>query len=183
MTPTVEPSPRGFGRPEKKSRTFRATSSAFTFWAVIAGLVLVVVDLIARGRWDILVPSLPLILLIAWAFWLVLWHTSILVTGDRVEVINFARVHELPWPRISDVQLRAQVSFTLDTGAVVNSWGGPFPKRRQRPDEPDAAGEMMRMRVHRDSDVAPRTYWQWPILAVGGVLAVVCLVQLVFLLT
>lgn len=167
--------PEGVTPTERK--TLRATSSLVSFWAVAGLAAFFVGDAAFRGAWAFVGRWLPLIALVVFLFWLVLWRSCIRVERDRVVVINLLRVHEVPWARVLEVVQGPQVRLDLDDGSHLLCWGGPFPKRPGTRSAGEISGEIAFMESRRESaepsKARIRSYWDVPVLALGVILVIV----------
>lgn len=116
------------------SRTLRALSSQITFWIAAAVVAFLFVDAVVRAgaeawRW------MPPALLVLWALWLVLVHSSVRLERDRVVVRNALRTHEVPWSEVAAVIPGPQLYLETTGGRRIACLGAPFPRRpgRDRP--------------------------------------------------
>lgn len=163
--------------PQPRPTVLRATSSAVAFWATAALAGVFIGDALIRGAWTTLARWLPLILLIVWAVWLVLYRSSIRVTDAEAVVVNLARTHAVPWSRVEAVERGPQVVLELWDGRRITCWGGPFPRkmglrRRENDAQTDVVQALDGARdaaVSSSSPVVSR--WDVPVLVVGVVLA------------
>lgn len=157
-------------------KMLRATSSLFAFWAVVGIVAFLMGDAAVRGAWGFVGRWLPLALLIVWAFWLMLWRSSIRLERDRVIVTNLLRVHVVPWMSVIGVIQGPQIRLELRDGSRIDCWGGPFPPRPSFRREASGNDAIDLMQATHESaphsDEKPRAYWDIPVLAVGGILLV-----------
>lgn len=107
----------------------RATMSLIVFWCVAALGAYFVVDAVVRGRWDVGLRVLGVLMLVVWAAWAFLYRMSIVVDRRAVVVRNLLRYARIPWELIDDIDRRYQVRFLLTDGTIIESWGSPFPAR------------------------------------------------------
>ncbi|MFS0867094.1 hypothetical protein AB3M83_07130 [Microbacterium sp. 179-B 1A2 NHS] len=122
------------GGPGPAHRTaFRAPSGVAAL--VVAGIVVVLllVDTGLRAGWlDILLIA-PWLFLVLWLIYAASYASHIAVDDEGATVQNFLRVVRLPWQTVTDIDLRYQVRFTLRSGRIVSSFGGPMVGRPPRP--------------------------------------------------
>lgn len=165
---------RSQGSPRGEHRTLRATSTLVAFWAVVGISAFLVGDAAFRGAWGFVGRWLPLVLFIVWAFWVMLWRSSIRVERERVVVTNLLRVHVVPWPRVAQVVQGPQIRLEMHDGTRLDCWGGPFPPRpalRGGGRENTAVDLMESARESSPrSTEKPLTYWDVPVLIVGCIL-------------
>jgi hypothetical protein len=118
--------------------TLRAGSSAVVFGLIAAGAVLLTVDALMKGAWDVAARTAGVAAVIVWAAWLLLLRPSIRVQPDRAVVVNVGRITEIPWNRVVDIRRRLQLILDLDDGRSVEAWGSPFVSKRATPGEDSA---------------------------------------------
>lgn len=127
-------------------------------------------------------------LLVVWAAWMLLVHSSVRSERDRVVVTNLARVHSVPWARVRDIVERAQLGFELDSGRTITAWGGPFLRRKRGAATPgvDALHAAHESAILRERDALrrratdpmssgppqPTASWDLIALGIGAVLVV-----------
>ncbi len=110
-------------------RVIRAGSPLFTFWLVVACVVLLLGDAAGQGDWPVFALALAPSLLAVWLGWMLFLRPCIIVTSDRLTVRNIGRVIEMPWGSVGELRLRFGVVVELADGRHVNCWGGPFGAR------------------------------------------------------
>jgi hypothetical protein len=170
----------------------RATSTLFSFWAVVGFAALLVGDALVRGSWHVLALSVAPAALAVWAAWMLLFRPSIRFDTDRVVTVNPGRVIEVPWQRVVIVRQRPQLVLELDDGSRVTCWGSPFPEKPgRRPRDAskrrdsaagDVVGTLEAARSGARSttpDAMVSRRWDVVPLLGGAVLAVACLIELV----
>ncbi len=149
------------GGPGPAPRTvFRASSgvAAVVIAGVVAVLLLVDTALRAGGLDAFLVA--PWLLLVLWVVYAASYASHIAIDDEGATVQNFLRIIRLPWQAVVDVELRYQIRFTLRSGRVVSSFGGPVagrPPRAALRGAPD--GDLRQPSALRDLD-AIRGRWE-----------------------
>lgn len=102
------------------------TGSRVLCAAVVAIGLLVTGALIAWGRPEPLLRSLPAIALVVTGSVLLFWLPRVRVTPARVEILNPFRTYRVTWPAIREVGTRW--SMTLYTaGGRIEAWAAPAP--------------------------------------------------------
>jgi hypothetical protein len=174
----------------------RPSSSLVSFWVAVGFGLLLLGDAIFRGDWRLFVVAATPTLLVIWALWIFLYRPSIRFGAVGLMVVNPGRVIEVPWTRLSSVTQRFQVVLELDDGSHVTCWGSPFPEKpglhRPTPDSarrPRPGGDIASaLEAARETsqgtgvDAPVRHRWDRLPLAVGAVLVLGCLTDLVFAL-
>lgn len=168
-------------------RVLRAASSALAFWAAAGLAAFLLIDAAVRGAGTVVLHWGPLILLVVWVLWVLLYRTSVKVDAAGVTVHNFARVHVVPWEQVVAIIRGPQVTLEVTDGSRIVCAGSPFPRRpgvrrRDTPkkDAQDAFVEALdaaRERGGAGTD-AVRSFWDMPSLIVGGVLLVATVLTL-----
>jgi hypothetical protein len=112
-------------RRSRERLVLRSPSSIWLVAVVVAVGLFLLGDAIVRGQWGVALRALPWILLVAWLLFAVLVRPSVVVTRDRLEVVNVWRRFELPWAAIDHLESRYQLRAHLVDGRLVRSWGAP----------------------------------------------------------
>jgi hypothetical protein len=108
----------------------RSASSVIAFWAGVVVLAIIVGTSVVTADWRLFAFLIAPALLLAWAFWVVLFRPAVRYDAARVTVINVGRRHVLPWGHVKGVRQALALTFDLDAGKPVQAWG--VPARRQR---------------------------------------------------
>ena len=112
------------------SYVLRDTLTTVVFWiavalgAVLAGDPLVRGDLVQFGR------TAPIVALVLWFLWMVMFHPHVRYDDHRVVVTNIGRVHELPWSRVVTVRQSLSLTFELEDGRRIRATGVTAPRDR-----------------------------------------------------
>lgn len=126
--------------------------------------------------------------LVAWLICVPLGASSLRVDDGGVRVQNGARVWDVPWGAVAKLRWDYQLHIDLVDGRTVVPWGGPEAKRRRPLRDQNAnhtpKGSVLlddftqireralgEARLDSGGVEAPATRWSFPLLAVGGVLA------------
>lgn len=121
-------------------RVFRAPS-AVVGMVVTALLALVLLgDAALRAGLGPMLLLAPWILLLVWGVYAFLFAPHVRIDSGGIRIHNLLRVIDVPWARVTDVDLRWQLEVTTDEPRVVKAYGGPTsgrPGRRSRPPEVD----------------------------------------------
>lgn len=172
--------------------TVRPTSSIVGFAAILVVAVVLVVDAAARGRWDVVVASLPASGLAVWAGAGIFALPCLRITDAGLEVVNILSTTAVPWSAVESVSTRYQVVVSLKDGSRVRSWGAPASARASRgPDnrQVDAGGRMTSSSAQRllaealvshatdDRPGTVRRTWHWAWIGTGALLLATVAVQ------
>lgn len=109
--------------------TLRARSATFSFWIVSGMLGLAVASAIGGGQLSVILFSVTGAALLIWLMAVLLLIPAVYYNDQRVVVLNFARVHVLPWWTIDRVDQGIDMVFTLKTGQKIHAYGSPYPRR------------------------------------------------------
>ncbi len=163
----------------------RSASAVIPFWIGIVVLAAVVGTPLVQLDWHLFVFTLAPALLLAWILWFVLFRPAVRYDADKAVVINFGRVHVLPWAHVTHVRQGISLVFDLDVGKPVSAFGVPAPRRtgnvmgnidrRTRPVESfHREAELLDgFRLAATTGSAPvTTRWDLIPLAIGAALAV-----------
>lgn len=114
------------------AHVLRATSA--TIALIVAGVaaVLLLGDAIVRAGILEMLRLTPWVLLAVWGVYVLMYASHIAYDREGATVQNYLRRTRMPWARVSDVGLRWQVVFTLDSGDTVPAFGGPVAGRPGR---------------------------------------------------
>lgn len=166
---------------EQRERLVLRARSAYLLFGLVAIIVVAMaVDGFARGATSQTLLVLPWLVAILWFVYLVLLRPCVVVDTNGLTVVNIVRRHRIPWPRLSTVSSRYQLTFTLDDGRTVSSWGAPAGVRRSRERPTATAGarnalEAMRARWSPGAADAPaRSTWEWWPIVVSAVVVAAC---------
>jgi hypothetical protein len=107
----------------------RATSSTVVFLAVVGICVVLVGDAALRGRWDVVLASLPASGLAVWAAAVAFGRPCLRLTDSGLSIVNVPRTTDAPWALVEDVTTRYQVVVALKDGSSIRSWGAPASPR------------------------------------------------------
>lgn len=141
-------------------RIFRAPSRAVTLVVAAVVAAVLLVDVVWRAGWLDAVLIAPWVLLALWGVYISTYASHIAVDEAGATVQNFARITRIPWSRVSAIDLRYQVRFTLDDGRTVDAFGGPQSGRASRvPPRMEAGQDSRRPAAFRDLD-ALREAWR-----------------------
>lgn len=170
-------------------RVFRATSG--TIGLIIGGVIALFLlgDAVLRAGWFTTFLIAPWLLLVLWAVYVMMFASHVATDSDGVTVQNLLRRIRMPWPRVTDIDMRFQVVFRLDDGSKVSAFGGPVAGRPARPGrreddartrrEPPALRDLELIREQwqvsqeRPVDAAPvRRSWDVPALIALAIIAV-----------
>jgi hypothetical protein len=110
---------------ERQRVVLRAQSGWWIGGLVAVIFVFFVVDAVVRGALPFALQSLPWMLLILWAIYLLLVRPAIILVPGEIEVVNVLRRHIIPWSDVEHVGSRYQVVVYLLDGRRFVSWGAP----------------------------------------------------------
>ncbi len=170
------------------AHVLRATSG--TIALIVAGVaaLLLLIDAVVRAGILEMLRLAPWVLLAVWGVYVLMYASHIAYDRSEVSVQNYLRRTRMPWAHVTDIGLRWQVIFTLDSGDTVPAYGGPVagrPGRAERRSEKDSAravpaalrelGELKDAWLDADppagSPVVERS-WDLPALATLGVIII-----------
>jgi hypothetical protein len=109
--------------------TMRPSSSVAVFFIGVVVIAIVIATPLLRADWRVFAFAVAPALTLAWLLWIVLFRPSIRYDASGVVIVNIARTHVLPWPRVISVRQRLGVDFDLDGGVVVSAIAVPPPRR------------------------------------------------------
>lgn len=92
-------------------------------------LALTLISAMSSGQTRLAIVTAPIAAFFVWLFSVLLLAPRVSYNRDRVVIVNFARVHCLPWPTISHVAQGIDLVFTLNDGRKIHAFGSPYPKR------------------------------------------------------
>jgi hypothetical protein len=107
----------------------RSFSAVVAFWFAVAVLAIVVGVQVLQAQWHLFAFLLPPALLLAWAFWIVLYRPAVRYDSAHAVVVNIGRRHVLPWSRVTSVHQGIGMVFDLDAGKPIQASGAPAPRR------------------------------------------------------
>ena len=181
---------------QSTSVTLRAKTSVVVFVALVLLCIALIADALVRGRVDVALATLPAALFLVWAGFEVFALPRIRVSERGLTVVNVLRTTDATWPAISDVSIRYQTVVSLASGKRIRAWGGPTAAREGRdvPSNPGAEPAGAREPAHLQLEQWWTTHrgntgeavvtqtWRWPSVAVGCVLTLAIVVQLIVVL-
>ncbi|HXR45691.1 MAG TPA: hypothetical protein VN759_12825 [Pseudolysinimonas sp.] len=168
----------------------RSASTVIPFWIGVVVLAGVIAIPLLQADWHLLRFVLGPCLLLAWVLWFALYRPAVHYDAQRAVVVNFGRIHVLPWSHVTAVRQGISLVFELDAGKRISAFGVPAPRRtgnvagnfdrRTRPvesfhheaellDGVRQAAAPVSEPVTRSWDVVP--------LAIGGVLVLAVIVE------
>ena len=112
------------------SYVLRDTFTSVVFWFAAAVGLILVADSIVRGDLPLFATTAPIIALVVWVLWMVLFHPHVRYDEQRAVVTNIGRVHELPWSRVVAVHQNLSLGFELDDGRRIRATGVTAPRDR-----------------------------------------------------
>jgi hypothetical protein len=115
--------------PPAAARPDRLVLRGGSGWWLLGGsgavAILLIVDAVVRGNIPVALRALPWLALALWLIWVVLVRPCIVVTRERLEIVNVCTRHSVPWDRIAHLTSRFQLRAELDDGRSLRSWGAP----------------------------------------------------------
>lgn len=109
--------------------SLRARSATISFWIVAIALGVAVISAIASGQIGVIIFTAPGAALFVWLLAVLLLTPGVYYDHDRVVVLNFARVHVLPWSTVARIEQGIDLVFTLNDGRKIHAYGSPYPRR------------------------------------------------------
>lgn len=169
----------------------RSASAVIPFWIGMVILAVVVGTPVVRADWRLVAFSIGPVLLLAWILWFVLFRPAVHYDSERAVVVNFGRVHALPWGHVTGIRQGISLVFDLDDGKPISAFGAPAPRRtgnvmgnfdrRTRPVESfHREAELLDgfRRGATPSEAPVTTRWDVIPLVIGAVLLVAVAVEL-----
>jgi len=117
-------------RTSAHSYVLRDTLTTVVFWFAVALGTVLAGDPLVRGDLEQFARTAPIVALVLWFLWVVMFHPHVRYNDHRVVVTNIARVHEMPWSRVVNVRQDLSLSFELDDGRRVRATGVTAPRGR-----------------------------------------------------
>lgn len=178
-------------RQDRSSYVVRSASAVLPFWIGLVVLAVVVGTPVVLADWRVFGFAVGPALLLAWILWFVLYRPAIHYDTTKAVVVNFGRVHVLPWGHVTHIRQGISLVFDLDAGKPISAFGAPAPRRtgnvmgnfdrKTRPAETfHREAELLDgFRMAATPDPAPvSTHWDLIPLVIGGALAVAVLVEI-----
>lgn len=175
----------------------RDSLTTVVFWFAAALGAVLAGDPIVRGDLARFAATAPIVALLLWVLFMVLFHPHIRYDDDRAIVTNIGRVHDLPWSRVATVRQNLNLGFELDDGRRISAVGVTAARGRGLVLSGLTRGKMgvgsEEFHQHADalrpiqaaastSEEAVASRWDVIPLGVGAVLAVLVAVDVVVLL-
>lgn len=107
----------------RHSYVLRDTVTSVVFWLAVALGVVLVGDPLVRGDLDGFAATAPIVALVLWVLFMVMFHPHLRYDDERAIVTNIGRVHELPWSRVATVRQHLNLSFELVDGRRISAVG------------------------------------------------------------
>ena len=112
------------------SYVLRDTFTSVVYWFAVAVGVVLVGEPLVRGALPLVATTAPIVALVLWALWMVLFHPHVRYDDQRAVVTNIGRVYELPWSRVAAVRQHLSLTFELDDGRRIGATGVTAPRDR-----------------------------------------------------
>lgn len=112
---------------------FRAPSAVF---GLVLATVLVVVllgDAALRAGVGEMLLIAPWVLLVLWGVYALLFAPHVRTDADGIRIQNPLRIAEVPWARVTDIDMRWQLEIRTDEPRTYKAYGGPVAGRPGRP--------------------------------------------------
>lgn len=172
-------------------RTYRASTGIAVLVVCAVLAVFLLGDAVVRGSWAQMLLYAPWVLLVLWLIYVISVASMVRVDEEGATVQNFLRRTAFGWHRVSELDLRWQLDFTLDDGKKLACWGGPgrvqSPRLSRRSGELkvpqslqtltevrtrwETAVERVARTVGEGVDAPIRRSWDWP--TIGALVAIV----------
>ncbi len=107
-------------RAPRHSYVLRDTVTSVVFWLGAALGVVLVGDPLLRGDLALVGTTAPIVALVVWVLFLVMFHPHIRYDDERAVVTNIGRVHELPWSRV--VTVPTGVTYSVSVSSSLRRW-------------------------------------------------------------
>jgi len=170
----------------------RSASTVIPFWIGVVVLAGVIAIPLVQADWHLLRFVIGPALLLAWVLWFVLYRPAVHYDAERAVVVNFGRIHVLPWSHVTGVRQGISLVFELDAGKPISAFGAPAPRRtgnvagnfdrRTRPVESfHREAELLDGARQAAAPSAEPVSVRWDVipLAIGAVLALAVIIEFV----
>ncbi|MBS1673088.1 MAG: PH domain-containing protein [Actinobacteria bacterium] len=172
------------------ARTYRASTGIVILVVCAALAVFLLGDAAIRSGFGAMLLYAPWVLLVLWLVYVVSVVSMVRVDDGGATVQNFLRRTAFGWRRVTEVDLRWQLDFTLDDGGKLSCWGGPGriqPPKMSRDGEvkvPTSLRTLTEVRARWEKalerpvgadeaiDAPIRRTWDWPAIGALAVIAV-----------
>jgi len=108
-------------------RVFKVTGAVVLLVLAAILAVVLLIDAVVRSGVANALLLAPWPLLVLWLVYVVGVASDIRADETGVRVQNLLRRTWMPWARVKRINMRWQLEFSLDDGAVVSALGGPAP--------------------------------------------------------
>lgn len=107
----------------RHSYVLRDTVTSVVFWFAVALGAVLIGDPLLRGDVGGFAATAPIVALVLWVLFMVMFHPHLRYDEQRAVVTNIGRVHELPWSRVVTVRQHLNLSFELEDGRRISAVG------------------------------------------------------------
>jgi hypothetical protein len=114
------------------ARTFRAVSGVVSLVLCSLLALFLLGDAVLRGGWAQTLLLTPWVLLGLWVVYELAFVSAVRIDGAGVVVQNMLRRTSFGWTRVSDIDFRWQLVFSLEDDTSVTCYGGPARARPAR---------------------------------------------------
>ncbi len=106
-------------------RTFRAPSGPVAMVIGVALSLFLLGDAVARAGWGQMLLLAPWVLLVLWVVYVNTFASVVRIDDQGAMVQNLLRRTTFGWSRVRGVDLRWQLTFSLEDGKELSCYGGP----------------------------------------------------------
>jgi len=124
----VSNAPRKPLRVDEDSTTLRSRFGIVLVIAIWVVLAVIFVGLISQLRILPVLRFAPVIALVAYVLWIVMWAPSVTIAPSGVTVRNLLRTHVVSWPAIERIDTRFALTLYTASAKIV-AWSAPAPSR------------------------------------------------------
>lgn len=115
-------------RVTQDSTTLRSRFGIALVIVVWCVLLAILIGFIVQLKLLPLVHYTPVIALVGYLIWILMWSPSVTIAPSGVTVRNLLRVNEISWPAIERIDTRFALTLYTKAGKIV-AWSAPAPSR------------------------------------------------------
>ena len=115
-------------RVTQDSTTLRSRFGIALVIVVWCVLLAILIGLIVQLKPLPLVHYVPVIALVAYVIWILMWSPSVTIAPSGVTVRNLLRTNDVSWPAIERIDTRFALTLYTKAGKIV-AWSAPAPSR------------------------------------------------------
>lgn len=125
-------------------RVFRAPSAVVGLVVAAIATLVLLGDAVVRAGFGSMLLLAPWILMGLWGVYAFIFAPHVRTDSHGIRIHNLLRVIDVPWDRVTQIDMRWQLEVTTDEPRVVKAYGVPMKGRPGRPAGPRDADEERR---------------------------------------